>query len=88
MGSLTPLQSDSIKRLFAERGLSISEWARRHSFSPTLVYQVLDGERKCVRGQSHKIAVALGLKQGVSTEFEDLETELRFLSDRNRSRVL
>lgn len=80
-------QTESIKRLFAERGLSISEWARRHSFSPTLVYQVLDGERKCLRGQSHKIAVALGLKQGVLCEFEDLETQLRSQIDQGLERI-
>lgn len=27
-----------------------------------LVYAVIKGERKCLRGESHRIAVALGLK--------------------------
>ncbi len=31
-------------------------------FTPALVYSVLKGERKCLRGQSFKIAVALGIR--------------------------
>lgn len=45
-------------------GVSIAEWARANGFSCGLVYQVLDGRRRCVRGQSYRIAVALGLKPG------------------------
>jgi hypothetical protein len=36
------------------------------------VYQVLDGQRKCRRGQSHQIAVALGLKQGMVIKIDEL----------------
>lgn len=45
--------------------MSISQWARAHGYSTRLVYQVLAGRMRCVRGQSHEIAVRLGLKQGV-----------------------
>lgn len=45
-------------------GVSVSEWARANSFSVVLVYQVLAGKRKCLRGQSHRIAIALGMKVG------------------------
>jgi gp16 family phage-associated protein len=43
-------------------GLSANEWAKQHGFEPTLVYSVLSGNRKCLRGKSHEIAKALGLK--------------------------
>ena len=47
---------------FADRGITISEWALARKFNPALVYQVLAGTRKAVRGDSFKIAVALGMK--------------------------
>lgn len=49
---------------FQRRGLSIAEWARVNGFSCALVYQVLAGRKRCLRGQSHQIAVRLGLKDG------------------------
>lgn len=66
-----------IRREFALRGLSIAEWARLRGFSTALVYQVLSGERPAVRGQSHRIAVALGLKEGVAGEISDLPFEAK-----------
>ncbi|WP_093125732.1 DNA-binding protein [Variovorax sp. OK605] len=43
-------------------GTTAAGWADANGFSRALVYAVLRGERKCLRGQSHAIAVALGLK--------------------------
>jgi gp16 family phage-associated protein len=67
---------DDVKNLFNESGISISEWARVRGFSTGLVYQVLDGRRKCERGQSHKIAVALGLKDGKSIDINTFNQKL------------
>ncbi len=53
--------SDALTRL-REQGVTIKEWAEDRGFSPALVYSVLSGQRKCLRGQSHRIAKALGLK--------------------------
>jgi gp16 family phage-associated protein len=47
---------------FAEVGISIADWARAHNFSLPLVYAVLKGRNQATRGESHKIAVALRLK--------------------------
>jgi len=47
---------------FAASGTSVSDWARERRFSPKLVAMVLRGDRPCLRGESHRIAVALGLK--------------------------
>lgn len=49
---------------FDRRGQSIADWARLHGFSRSLVYEVLSGRKKCKRGQSHRVAVLLGLKAG------------------------
>jgi gp16 family phage-associated protein len=51
-----------IWKSFRDQGVNVRAWAIEHGFNPGLVYSVLRGERKCLRGQSHDVAVALGLK--------------------------
>ena len=48
---------------FIKNGVSINEWAKQHKFPVALVYQIIRGERKCLRGMSHEIAVKLGIKK-------------------------
>ncbi|MBP6569752.1 MAG: hypothetical protein KA270_21435 [Saprospiraceae bacterium] len=43
-------------------GQSIASWARNNNFSPRIVYMVIRGERKGLRGQTYKIAKELGMK--------------------------
>lgn len=62
---------EEAQQWFADRGITISEWALKRQFNPALVYQVLAGTRKAVRGTSFKIAVELGLK---ALPVDDLET--------------
>lgn len=50
---------------FRESGVSVADWASRNGFNPALVYAVMKGKRKCLRGESHHIAVALGMKHGI-----------------------
>lgn len=52
------------KQALADQGISVAQWAAANKFCTALVWQVLAGSRKCVRGQSHQIAVALGIKPG------------------------
>lgn len=52
------------KQFFRRRGLSIAKWAEQNGFNRALVYAVLSGRRSAIRGQSHEIAVSLGLKKG------------------------
>jgi gp16 family phage-associated protein len=66
----------SVRLIFDESGISIAEWARAEGFSAALVYQVIEGKRKCLRGQSHRIAVALGLKGGVISDLSQLQARL------------
>lgn len=53
---------DTIRKQFFDHGLTVVEWARTHHFDVHLVYGVLSGRMKGRRGESHRIAVALGLK--------------------------
>lgn len=53
---------EQVQSCFRQSGISVVEWAARNGFSPALVYAVIKGKRKCLRGESHRIAVALGMK--------------------------
>ena len=55
---------DEARAALQNKGVSITQWAVANKFSPNLVFEVLGGRKKCVRGQSHDIAVRLGLKAG------------------------
>jgi len=59
-----PMIEAQVRQSFDELGVSIADWARERGFSVPLTRMVLAGKRKCLRGQSHQIAVALGLKTG------------------------
>ena len=55
---------------FASRGWSYSDWARQRGYSAAVVCMIVNDDdrtpqRKCLRGESHNIAVDLGLKAGV-----------------------
>lgn len=62
-----------VREEFVRRGLSISSWARLHGFSAQLVYGVLTGRNRGLRGQSHEIAVRLGLKHGLIGSTSDID---------------
>ncbi len=48
---------------FINSGTTISAWARDNNFSPDLVYRIFKNNKVPQRGESHKIAVKLGIKQ-------------------------
>lgn len=54
---------DRVKARFEIEGLSIAEWSRIKGFNPKLVYRVLNGSVKGLRGQAYEIACELGLKR-------------------------
>lgn len=58
----TPAQ---IHEWFAEQGISVAEWARQNGFGVSNVHAVINDAKPCLRGQSHQIAVLLGVKKGV-----------------------
>jgi len=55
---------DQVRAEFQRKGVSISAWALANNFSPNLVFEVLAGRKKAIRGDCHRIAVKLGLKHG------------------------
>ena len=65
-----PLQTEKLRTPEEARaalefsGVSVSAWAKAHQFKPSTVAAVLRGDRRARIGQSHKIAVALRIKEG------------------------
>ncbi len=55
---------DEVNAAFTAAGISRADWARAHQFKLASVYQVLNGKKKGLRGEAHKVAVMLGLKRG------------------------
>lgn len=56
--------SEEVREEFKRKGISISKWAIANGFPPGLVYEILADRRNPTRGQTHCIAVKLGLKDG------------------------
>ena len=51
-----------------KRGISIQAFALAHNVDAATCYQVLDGRKKGLRGKAHDAAVALGIKEDLSSE--------------------
>lgn len=54
---------------FARKGQSISGWAKDNGYSPNMVIAILADDStnprlKCLRGEAHRIAVHLEIKDG------------------------
>lgn len=54
---------EEVREEFRRKGVNVAEWAREHNFDPMTVYPILYGKRKCLRGESFRIAVELGVKE-------------------------
>lgn len=55
----------AVRADFNRRGVTISAWAADRGYHPEAVGDLLRGKTKGLRGQSHNIAVLLGIKAGV-----------------------
>ncbi|WP_297834424.1 DNA-binding protein [Pseudomonas sp.] len=53
------------KAWLEQQGKSVQDFARDHGVDPSTTYQILSGHKKGRRGESHKVAVLLGMKVGV-----------------------
>lgn len=56
---------NEVRAELERKGVSIAAWATANGFNPNLVHEILSGRRNPTYGQSHNIAVKLGLKAGV-----------------------
>lgn len=56
---------EAARQRLADLGITAKDWAEQHNLSPSTVYAVLNGQKKCLRGEAHRAAVLLGIKDGV-----------------------
>ena len=49
---------------FDAAGITLAEWARANRFAYMTVVDVINGRRAGHHGEAHRVALALGLKQG------------------------
>ena len=57
--------AEQAKAWLERQGKSVQEFARENSVDPATTYQILSGRKKGRRGESHKVAVLLGMKIGI-----------------------
>lgn len=62
--TLTPEQARAV---LDRKGVSIAEFCRQNELNRNLVSDLLNGRKKGRRGEAHRAAVLLGIKDGVIT---------------------
>lgn len=65
------LTRDQARKELDRRGISIAEFSRAHGLNPNLVSDLLAGRKKGLRGEAHRAAVLLGIKEGVIDDTAD-----------------
>lgn len=56
---------EQVKADFEKRGINVTQWARERGVSRQAVFDIMNGKNKGKRGNAHKAAVLLGIKDGV-----------------------
>ncbi|WP_379555830.1 DNA-binding protein [Pseudomonas sp. MD332_8] len=60
-----PVTPEQARASLDRKGMSIAEFCRIHDLNKNLVSDLLNGRRKGRRGEAHRAAVLLGIKDGV-----------------------
>ncbi|NMX67596.1 DNA-binding protein [Pseudomonas sp. WS 5111] len=60
-----PVTPEQARAALDRQGMSIAEFCRIHDLNKNLVSDLLNGRRKGRRGEAHRAAVLLGIKDGV-----------------------
>ncbi len=63
--SITEQARQQAREALDKRGQSAKDFAEQHNLNPSTVYAVLSGQSRCRRGEAHRAAVLLGIKDGV-----------------------
>ncbi|MCR4510853.1 DNA-binding protein [Pseudomonas sp. 32.2.56] len=59
-----PLTPEQVREQMDRNGVSIAQFCREHNLNKNLVSDLLNGRKKGKRGESHRAAVLLGIKEG------------------------
>ena len=60
-----PVTPEQARAALDRKGMSIAAFSRIHSLNKNLVSDLLNGRVKGLRGEAHRAAVLLGIKDGV-----------------------
>lgn len=60
-----PVTAEQARAALDRKGMSIAEFCRIHDLNKNLVSDLLNGRLKGRRGEAHRAAVLLGIKDGV-----------------------
>ena len=63
--SISEQARNQARKALERRGQSAKSFAELHDLNPSTVYAVLSGQSYCRRGEAHRAAVLLGIKDGV-----------------------
>lgn len=63
--TITEQARQKAREALEKRGQSAKDFADQHQLNPSTVYAVLSGQSHCRRGEAHRAAVLLGIKDGV-----------------------
>ena len=63
--TITEQARKQAREALEKRGQSAKDFAKLHNLNPSTVYAVLSGQSHCRRGEAHRAAVLLGIKDGV-----------------------
>lgn len=56
---------EAARQRIYDQGLTVREWAEKNDLGESTVYAVLNGQKKCLRGKARRVAILLGIKDGV-----------------------
>ena len=85
MSKTTPLKTrEQVQADFRTAGITISEWARANGFHRMTVVDLLRGARQGLRGETHRCAVALGLKHGVVVDVANFKPATKSVASERR----
>ncbi len=67
-------RAQEVKAQLARKGVSVAQWSAANNLSVMTVYSLLAGRQKGNRGESHRAAVLLGLKDGEVVSGSDVKS--------------
>lgn len=63
-----PLSPEQARAALDRQGVSLAEFSRKHALNKNLVSDLLNGRKKGRRGEAHRAAVLLRIKDGEISE--------------------
>ncbi|WP_045482691.1 helix-turn-helix domain-containing protein [Pseudomonas sp. StFLB209] len=73
--SITDQARETARKALERCGQTARGFAKQHGLSPSTVYAVLSGQSQCRRGEAHRAAVLLGIKDGVIENTNDIAAQ-------------